>query len=170
MRMADGFTTRALPDVRPFTEPPALLSVDRHHLEPRREWSAARAIMPDPRPLFLLIVDDHPDTAEATAQLLALHGHDTRAAHSCAEARRAVSGDPPFVPDVVLLDLALPDGDGLALATELCALLPIRPVLIALTGRTGLEERCRAAGFNFYLLKPADPAALAQLIAQTPRS
>jgi CheY-like chemotaxis protein len=126
--------------------------------------------MSDSRPLRLLIVDDHPDTAEATAQLLALHGHETRAARTCAEARAAVGGPAPFVPDVVLLDLLLPDGDGIVLATELCHRLPVRPVLIALTGRPGLEEQCRCAGFDHYLLKPADPEALAELIARGPEA
>jgi CheY-like chemotaxis protein len=121
--------------------------------------------MPDPRPLRLLVVDDHPDSAEATAQLLALYGHDARAVHSCAEARDAVSGATPFVPDVLLLDVLLPDGDGLTLGAELARLLPTRPVLIALTGVPGLDEKCRAAGFDRYLLKPADPAALAALLA-----
>jgi CheY-like chemotaxis protein len=121
--------------------------------------------MPHSRPLRVLVVDDHPDSAEATAQLLELHGHETRAAHTCAEARTVVIGDAPFVPDLVLMDLYLPDGDGFGLATELCQALPARPALIALTGRPGLEPRCRVAGFDVYLLKPTDPAALVALVA-----
>ena len=119
--------------------------------------------MPDPRPFRVLVVDDHPDAAEALAQLLALHGHDARAATTCAEARAAVGG---FVADAVLLDLRLRDGDGFALAAELGRLLPARPVLIALTGLQDQEASCRAAGFDHYLIKPADPAALAALIAK----
>lgn len=122
--------------------------------------------MPNPRQFRVLVVDDHPDTAEATAQLLALHGHDTRAAHSCAEARAVVGGSDPFVPDVVVLDMRLPDGDGFALAAELCHLLPARPGLIAHTGLPGLDTQCRAAGFDCCLLKPADPTFLADLVAK----
>lgn len=119
-----------------------------------------------PMPILrVLVVDDHPDSAEATAQLLALHGHDAHPVQSCAEARAAVSGDAPFVPDVVLLDVRLPDGDGFQLAVELCALLPVRPALIAVTGMSNLAAQCQAAGFDHYLLKPADPAALAALVA-----
>jgi CheY-like chemotaxis protein len=114
--------------------------------------------------LRVLVVDDHPDCADATAQLLTLHGHDARPAHSCAEARAEVSRA-GFVPDVVILDVRLPDGDGYALAGELCRALPARPLLIALTGLQDQEERCRAAGFDHYLLKPADPVALAALLA-----
>ncbi len=122
--------------------------------------------MPDPRPLRILVVDDHPDTAEATAQLLALHGHNTRAVQSCAEARAAVGGAEPFVPDVVVLDVRLPDGDGFTLAGELCRALSARPRLIVHTGYPGLEVRCRAAGIDHCLLKPADPAVLAELVAK----
>lgn len=122
--------------------------------------------MPDPRPFRVLVVDDHPDAAEALAQLLALHGHDARAATTCAEARAAVSGAAGFAPDAVLMDVRLRDGTGFALAADLCHLLPARPVLIALTGLQDQEEKCRAAGFDHYVLKPAAPAALAALLAR----
>src|SRR5215212_6306163 len=122
--------------------------------------------MPNLRQLRVLVVDDHPDSAEAAAQLLALHGHDARAVHSCAETLAAVGGADPFVPEVVVLDVRLPDGDGFTLAEELCRVLGSRPGLIAHTGLPGLEARCRAAGFDSYLLKPVDPAALADLVAR----
>jgi CheY-like chemotaxis protein len=124
--------------------------------------------MAQPRPRAVLVVDDYPDSAEALAQLLDLMGHDARAACSCAEARAAVAGGAGFVPDVVLTDLRLPDGDGFVLAGELCALLPARPLLVALTGLPNQEANCRAAGFDHYLLKPADPGALAALLARRP--
>jgi CheY-like chemotaxis protein len=120
--------------------------------------------MPAPRPLRVLVVDDYPDSADALTQLLTLLGHDARGACSCAEARAALAGA-AFVPNAILLDLRLPDGDGFALAAELCALLPARPLLVALTGLPNLDAACRAAGFDYYLLKPADPAALAALLA-----
>ncbi len=122
--------------------------------------------MPIPRQLRVLVVDDHPDGAEALAQLLALHGHDVRAVTTCAEALAAVSGEGGFAPDVVLTDVRLRDGDGFALAAELCRVLPARSVLIALTGLQDQEEKCLAAGFDHYVLKPADPAALAAIIAK----
>ena len=121
--------------------------------------------MPDPRPFRVLVVDDHPDGAEALAQMLALHGHDARAATSHAEALAAVSGT-GFAPDAVLLDVRLRDGNGFDLGAELCRRLPARPVLVALTGLQDQEDQCRAAGFDHYVLKPADPAALAALLAK----
>lgn len=122
--------------------------------------------MPNPCSLRVLVVDDHPDSADVTAQLLALHGHDTRAVHSCAEARAAVAGADPFAPDVVIFDVRLPDGDGFALAAELAAALPVRPAFVAHTGLSGLEAKCRANGVDRYLLKPADPAELADVVAR----
>jgi CheY-like chemotaxis protein len=122
--------------------------------------------MAQPRPLNVLVVDDYPDSAEALAQLLTLMGRNARSACSCAEARAAVSGSAAFVPDVVILDVRLPDGDGFALAAELCGLLPARPTLVALTGLPNQESNCRAAGFDHYMLKPADPAALAAVLAR----
>lgn len=121
--------------------------------------------MPNPQQLRVLVVDDHPDSAEATAQLLSLYGYDTRAVRSCAEARAVIGAPVPFTPDVVVLDVRLPDGNGFTLAEELCRALPARPRLIAYTGLSGLGAKCRAAGFEHYVLKPADPAALANLVA-----
>jgi CheY-like chemotaxis protein len=114
-----------------------------------------------PRPLRVLVVDDHPDSAEATAQLLTLHGHETCPVHSYAEALAQASG---FAPDVVITDVRLPDGDGYALAAEVCQLLTRRPALVALTGLSGQEARCQAEGFDRCILKPADPVELANLL------
>lgn len=125
--------------------------------------------MLDPRPLRVLVVDDYLDGAEALAQLLAYHGHDARSANTRAEALALVSDGAGFAPDVVMLDLRLPDGDGFSLAVELCGVLPAKPVLIAHTGYPGMEEKCRAAGFDHYLLKPTDPVALATLLTTCPK-
>lgn len=120
--------------------------------------------------LRVLVVDDHPDSADATAQLLALLGHDARAVHTCAEARAAISGAEPFVPQVVILDMRLPDGNGLTLAAQLVAALPARPAFIAYTGQPSLEGPCRAAAIDHFLLKPADPMQLADVVARCARA
>jgi CheY-like chemotaxis protein len=112
--------------------------------------------------LCVLVVEDHPDAAESTAQLLTLLGHEAHAARSAAEARAAVAAG--FLPDLVLLDIRLPDGDGYTLAGDLCRLLPVRPILVAVTGLPNQEERSRAAGFDHHYLKPVDPAVLATLL------
>ena len=114
--------------------------------------------MPQPRPLRVLVVDDYPDTADATVQLAALYGYDARAACSCREARAVVASG--FAPDAVLLDLMLSDGDGYALADELCRALPRRPALVLISAKQGQDEPGRAAGIDHVFLKPADPREL----------
>ncbi len=118
-----------------------------------------------PRPLRILVVDDHPDSGESFAELLRLMGHDARVAHSGAAALRTAAG---FEPDVALLDLGLPDGDGFGLAGKLVSALTRRPVLVAVTGYSHLETRAREAGFDHYMLKPVAPAVLTDFLSRIP--
>lgn len=117
--------------------------------------------MPTHNPLRILVVDDHPDGGESCAELLRLLGHDARVARTGADAIRTVVG---FAPDVALLDLGLTDGDGFGLAEKLVAAPARRPALVAVTGYGNLEARARAAGFDHYLLKPVEPAVLADIL------
>ena len=77
------------------------------------------------------------------------------AAYSAEEALRLAAAAPL---DAVVSDLRMPT-DGCDLARALAA-APRRPLLMAVTGVHGAEERCRAAGFDHVLLKPADPDVL----------
>jgi len=113
-------------------------------------------------PLSVLIVEDHPDGAESTAAVLRLCGHSVRVALSPREALRLATDASP---DVILLDIGLPQMDGYELARQLCAVLGERPVLVAVTGYGHLEERSRAEGFDHHFLKPVDPAALERVLA-----
>ena len=110
----------------------------------------------------VLIVDDNRDGADTLAQLLAAYGHETRAVYSAQEAGRVVQDG--FVPDAVLLDLVLPHLDGFQLARELCAALPRKPLLVAVTGYGNLGERCRQEGFDHYYVKPVDPTELLEVL------
>jgi len=112
----------------------------------------------------ILLVEDHDDTRNAMATLLALSGHEVLQAPSGGEAL-TVAGQSLF--DCAVIDLGLPDMAG----TELMELLIQRgPVkAIALTGATTPEDvqRCTAAGFVQHLPKPISiedlEAALARL-------
>jgi CheY-like chemotaxis protein len=115
-----------------------------------------------PQPFSVLVVDDYPDSADATAQMITLYGYDARAAHSCREARELVAGG--FAPDLLLLDVLLKDGNGYALGAELSGRLARKPVLVAQTGLPGQEPYCREAGFAHLLFKPADPGELRALL------
>ncbi len=69
-------------------------------------------------------------------------------------------------PDVVVCDIVLPRLSGCQVASEIVVGLPIRPLLIAVTafGDAHPEAEARAAGFDHYLTKPADPFAIEGLI------
>jgi CheY-like chemotaxis protein len=78
-----------------------------------------------------------------------------------------------FAPDVVLLDIGLPDTDGYEVARRLRGLPGCTAItLVALTGYGQPEDRERAlaAGFEAHLVKPVDLAALAQMLAIYPRT
>jgi CheY-like chemotaxis protein len=115
-----------------------------------------------PNPLSVLVVDDYPDTTDSLALLLRAEGHDIRAAYSGPTAL-GLLGD--WQPDIALLDLIMPGMGGLQVAERLCDCRP-RPVLVAVTGssRGDHVERARALGFDHYLLKPVDPAAVTALV------
>jgi CheY-like chemotaxis protein len=111
--------------------------------------------------LTVLIVDDNPDAAESLAHLVRRCGHDAHTAYSPREAVLAVDADPP---DVVFLDIGIPGLDGYQLAGKVCERLTRRPLLAAVTGIPGLEERSRAEGFDRHFLKPVDPAEVVTLL------
>lgn len=108
----------------------------------------------------VLIVDDHVDSADVTAELLREYGHETRVAYSPMLALSIASS---FHPQVVLLDIGLPNMNGY----ELAALLRTDPALagcrlVALTGNAYEVDRRRseAAGFYRHLAKPFGGQAL----------
>ncbi|HUS12971.1 MAG TPA: response regulator [Pyrinomonadaceae bacterium] len=112
----------------------------------------------------VLVVDDYPDTAETTKRLLQLKGHAVRTAVSGREAIREFSA---FAPELVLLDIAMPDMDGIEVAKAIHATEGIeKPVIAAMSGYSSLvqKRRCASAGFDYYLLKPVDPIAIDQLL------
>jgi len=112
----------------------------------------------------VLIIEDDLDTADSLARFLRLAcGYDVATARNGRDGVRMAVADQP---DVVVCDIGLPRKNGLLVAEELLASLPRRPLLIAVTGfsgqvRQGLAE---AAGFDHYLLKPADPFQIVAFI------
>jgi PAS domain S-box-containing protein len=111
----------------------------------------------------VLLVEDHPDTLAAMAQLLELFGYTVRTADSVASALQAAEGERV---DVVVSDIGLPDGSGLDLMRQLLARQPVRG--IALSG-FGMEEdlrKSREAGFLEHLTKPVDFAQLQRVLAR----
>jgi CheY-like chemotaxis protein len=116
-----------------------------------------------PAPPLVLVVDDSPLVTEALGALLDAVGYRSAAAHTVGDAVRVAHA---VRPDAMLLDLTLPDGDGLEV---LAALGPGRAmVALALTGHDdpATAARCRAAGCRTVLSKPVRAADLVRALAE----
>ena len=121
--------------------------------------------MPDAlRPLRALIVDDQRDMLMTLGILLRSEGMTVRLGEKGVEVAAAVES---FHPDVVLLDIEMPDRNGLEVAMELTQRFGERcPVLIAVTGHnTDAARRLIAkSGFHHHVPKPYDFDALLRLV------
>lgn len=104
------------------------------------------------RPL-VLIVDDSPHVTGPLRILFEETGRRVSLAASVAEAVQACGVERP---DLMLLDVSLPDGDGLDVLARLAGTESIPAVTVALTGHDDESTvlRCRAAGCRDVLLKP----------------
>jgi signal transduction histidine kinase/ActR/RegA family two-component response regulator len=102
----------------------------------------------------VLVVDDNVDAAESLAQMLALDGHQVELAHDGASGLRCAAR---WRPHAVLLDLGLPDIDGVEVARRLRAAeggAALRLVAITGWGQAADQRRTREAGFDAHLVKP----------------
>jgi two-component system response regulator QseB len=107
---------------------------------------------------YILLVEDNPDSAEATIEVLERARYKVRWVNTAAAAR-AVLGpkdSPHAAPELMLLDLTLPDQSGIALVAELRkARIPVPPIIV-LSAKTGiaLREESQAMKAAGYLRKP----------------
>jgi len=104
--------------------------------------------------LRVLVVDDNRDAADTCAMLLEISGHEVQKAYSGTEALTAAAG---FRPQVLLLDIDLPDLNGYTLAQRVRATDWGREALLIAVSGWGQEEdrrRALAAGFDHHLTKP----------------
>jgi len=115
----------------------------------------------------ILVIDDQADAADTFVELLSIWGYDAIACYSGATALESACSHRP---DVVLLDLGMPSMDGFQFASmfrELseCGSIPI----IVVSGHSSQTYLSRAseAGINEYLVKPADPKCLKDILART---
>ena len=123
-----------------------------------------------PPSLRILVVDDNRDAADSLAMLLRTSGNDIRTAYDGAEAVQLAND---FEPEVVLLDIGLPNMDGHEVAQRIRQEpWARRTCLIAVTGWSDEADRARsrAAGFDHHLVKPLDTSHLAQLLGSVERS
>jgi CheY-like chemotaxis protein/anti-sigma regulatory factor (Ser/Thr protein kinase) len=124
---------------------------------------------PDAKALRILVVDDNEDAASLLAMLLEASGHEVMVENS---ARGALDRARQESPDICILDIGLPEMDGIALAGKLRAQLETaNALLIAVTGYGQDEDRkaTKAAGFDHHFVKPVDIKLLTTIIAEVKR-
>ena len=124
---------------------------------------AALPRLPERQPMRILLVEDHEDTNRSLTNLLRRRGYHVRSALSFQSAVN-LSAKEQF--DVLISDLALPDGNGIDLMQKLHSTQPL--LGIALTG-FGMEDDIRKsyeAGFKHHLVKPIDLNKLDSLIQE----
>jgi two-component system, OmpR family, response regulator len=116
-----------------------------------------RPELPVPAPR-VLVVDDEPAIRELLAMICAYEGWEVRTAAAGEAALREVGAQPP---DVVLLDMMLPDLDGPTVLRRIHAVHPGLPVIMV-TARDSADDRASvlAAGAAGYVIKPFGVAAL----------
>ena len=125
------------------------------------EYQAAR-----PQHRRILVADDNLDALESLAALLALNGHEVHRAQDGAAALQAAMRHRP---EVIFLDIGMPQMDGYEVARRIRAHeWGKEMLLIAVTGWGQESDRQRsfAAGFDFHLVKPVDLEKLNQLLSK----
>ena len=122
-----------------------------------------RASYNSEKSLRILVVEDHSDTLQALSRLLSHFGHEISLADRAQTALNIIDSK-EF--DVVLCDIALPDGTGYEVIAEAKRKRPVKAV--ALTGFSATEdiERSKQAGFDFHLTKPVDFHELRAVLGQ----
>jgi len=141
-----------------------------------QSWSEALPALPQAytrrtqQPQRILIVDDNVDSADSLGLLLGACGHAVTKAYTGSQGLEAALRAPP---DFAILDIGLPDMTGFDLAERMRGEPhTTHTVLIALSGwgQAVDRERSAQAGFTHHLVKPADPAAVLQLIQSSSSS
>ncbi len=114
----------------------------------------------------ILVVDDNPTNLKLVADVLGFEGHCMVTAMDAKQALAVVRHSPP---DLILMDIGLPDMDGLALTRKLKTDKETRHIIIvALTAfaMKGDEEKAIAAGCDGYIIKPVDTRKLPSQVAE----
>jgi CheY-like chemotaxis protein len=114
----------------------------------------------------VLIVDDDEAMVDVLSRRLSQQGFETIAADSGEAGLTLARTELPLL---ILLDLRLPDQDGLAICEELVdssETCDIPVIILSGLDRPDIIRRCRAAGCHYFVRKPYDPNALLVLIRQ----
>jgi CheY-like chemotaxis protein len=144
-----------LPRREPVTLVPPAIAADRRLSSPSAEVRLDG--------VDVLLVDDEEDNLAMLRDALEAAGARVRAATTAADAIREHD---ERAPDILVMDLGLPDTDGFELLQIVRSKTPAMPA-VAVTGYARLDDRARAlaAGFRAHLSKPIDPAAFIRALA-----
>jgi CheY-like chemotaxis protein len=120
-------------------------------------------------PIRALVVDDHVDVANVSCDLLQLLGCKTAAAFGGITGARLAE---LFKPDIVFMDLGMPDLDGQSALTRIREAGRVDALFVCMTGRDDpqLRESALQAGFDYFLTKPVEPEVFERLIDQVRHS
>ena len=113
----------------------------------------------------ILVVDDNPMNQKLERVLLEIEQYQVRTAKDAPEALRVLE---TFMPRLILMDLQMPDMDGLELTKKLKSDSRYKDIIILMVtsyAQKGDADRALAAGCDGYLTKPIDTQALPDLIA-----
>ena len=117
----------------------------------------------------MLVVDDNRDIADTMVALLKTENHTASACYDGAHVIDCIRRQDP---DVVLLDIGLPNKSGWEVAEEIRKRFsPGRPMLIGVSGEYMKDSDrilAKMRGFDYYLVKPADPDVVLTLVRQAP--
>jgi len=112
----------------------------------------------------VLIIDDNADLAEATSMMLTLCGFNTITAYN---GSLALDKARTFRPDIILLDIGLPDMDGYEVASTIrreCGLATTIFIAVSANDPDTRAPHAREARFDHYLVKPVDLDLLLRLL------
>jgi GAF domain-containing protein/CheY-like chemotaxis protein len=119
-------------------------------------------------PLRILLAEDNAVNQKLALRLLSNMGYGADVA---GDGLRAIDAVENGEYDVVLMDVQMPELDGLEATRRIRARWPGRPLhIVAMTANAmaGDRDACLAAGMNDYISKPIDPAVLAEALARSP--
>jgi CheY-like chemotaxis protein len=114
--------------------------------------------------LRVLIVDDHRATTDTLSALVRIWGHDVRRAYDAVTGLALAAA---FRPDVLLLDMLMPNMNGFEVATQVRRQNRLNQCyVVAITGRTDAKHRsqCYEAGVDLFLIKPVAPSDMQTLL------
>jgi pilus assembly protein CpaE len=111
--------------------------------------------------ISVLLVDDIPETRENIKKLLAFEEQDFRVVGSVGTGREALKYAMEMKPDIVIMDINMPDMDGIQATSEITKLLPTAAVIM-MSVQTDADylKKAMQAGARYFLGKPVDPDEL----------